>query len=187
MPKRKSQGAAVLAALQTETRSKAEAEFALHCRAEMLEPEEEFRFHPERKWRFDFAFPVERLAVEIEGITYEGGRHQRPEGFEEDCRKYAAAIMLGWRVLRVTPKMVTSGEAIGLVLAILSGETTTREVVPGITTARVRNVANSDDSQKAGDAEKGASQNRSRKKDRRQAGITQKEIDAAIRRLNRRR
>jgi len=187
-------GAAVLAALQSRVRSKAEAEFALHCRAEELYPEEEFEFHSDRKWRFDFAFHVERLAVEVEGLTRETGRHQRPEGFEEDCRKYAAAMLLGWRVLRVTPKMVRSGEAIGLVLALLNGETVAREVVPGITTARVRD-GYSDDSQKAGDAERGASKKgRARRKKeghekegREEAILTKAELRAAFRRLSRRR
>ena len=29
------------------------------------EPESELRFHPERKWRFDFAFPDHMVAVEL--------------------------------------------------------------------------------------------------------------------------
>ena len=44
-------------------------------------PQREYRFHPERKWRFDFAWPERRFAVEIEGITPGQGRHQTIKGF----------------------------------------------------------------------------------------------------------
>lgn len=72
------------------------------------ELEAEFRFHPARKWRFDFAHHPSKIAVEIEGGQFCQGRHQRPLGFEQDCFKYNAAILLGWRVFRLTGKMITS-------------------------------------------------------------------------------
>lgn len=77
-------------------------------------PQAEFRFDEHRKWRFDLAWPIATppLAVEIEGLTHEGGRHQRIEGFNADCRKYLAAIVAGWTVVRVTPDMIHKGEAI---------------------------------------------------------------------------
>ena len=56
----------------------------------------EHRFHPERRWRFDMAFPAVKLAIEIEGR----GRHQTVAGYAKDCEKYNAALILGWRVLR---------------------------------------------------------------------------------------
>lgn len=52
-------------------------------------------FHAERKWRFDFAFPSQKLAVEIDGR----GRHQRVAGVRADCEKGNEAALLGWRVL----------------------------------------------------------------------------------------
>ncbi len=70
------------------------------------EPDQEYRFHPFRRWRFDFAWPEDKLAVEIEGGTWVNGRHNRPKGFEADCEKYNAATLLGWRVLRFTGDMV---------------------------------------------------------------------------------
>lgn len=57
----------------------------------------EHRFHSERKWRFDFAWPDQKVALEIEGW----GRHQTFDGYRKDCEKYNAATLLGWRVLRV--------------------------------------------------------------------------------------
>ena len=59
-------------------------------------PEREYKFHDSRRWRFDFAWPEIKLAVEIEGQ----GRHQTFVGFRRDCDKYDVAVALGWRVLR---------------------------------------------------------------------------------------
>jgi very-short-patch-repair endonuclease len=74
----------------------------------------EHRFHPVRKWRFDFAHLGHKLAVEIEGFAPGGkaGRHQRIGGFTADAEKYAEAAILGWRLIRVTTRQVRSGEAL---------------------------------------------------------------------------
>ena len=79
----------------------------------------EYRFYPGRQWRFDFAFTADRVAVEIEGGTWTGGRHTRGSGFKSDCEKYNQAALLGWRVLRFTSSMITSGEAINTIKAAL--------------------------------------------------------------------
>jgi very-short-patch-repair endonuclease len=71
----------------------------------------EYQFHPERKWRADWAFADIDLLVEIEGGIWTEGRHTRGAGFTADLEKYKAAIVLGWFVLRVTPQQVESGEA----------------------------------------------------------------------------
>ncbi len=83
---------------------KAEIILAALCREEGLpSPQFEFRFHDERKWRFDLAWPRERVAVEIEGGAFSRGRHTRGAGFVADLEKYNTAVLLGWRVLRFTP------------------------------------------------------------------------------------
>lgn len=79
----------------------------------------EYRFHPTRRWRFDRAWPQQRVAVEIEGGVFVQGRHTRGPAFEADCEKYAAALVLGWRVLRVTPRQVKDGRAIGWLAELL--------------------------------------------------------------------
>ena len=55
----------------------------------------EYRFHPDRLWRFDFAFPSVKLAVEVDGQ-----RHRTFAGIRSDCEKLNEAARLGWRVLR---------------------------------------------------------------------------------------
>ncbi|HEY7313861.1 MAG TPA: hypothetical protein VH643_31215 [Gemmataceae bacterium] len=51
-------------------------------------PNREHRFAPPRRWRFDLAWPSLRLALEIEGGTWTGGRHVRGKGYENDREKY---------------------------------------------------------------------------------------------------
>lgn len=56
----------------------------------------EYAFHESRRWRFDFAWPDHMVALELEGL----GRHQKVEGYREDCVKYSEAAIAGWCVLR---------------------------------------------------------------------------------------
>lgn len=63
-------------------------------------PAPQYQFDPARKWRFDFAWPMQKIAVELEGLTRQGGRHQRRDGYARDCEKYRAAALAGWLVLR---------------------------------------------------------------------------------------
>lgn len=65
-----------------------------------------------RRWRFDFAWPGERVAAEVEGGTWTRGRHVRGLGYEGDCTKYNAAQNLGWIVLRFTGGMLERKEAV---------------------------------------------------------------------------
>lgn len=68
-----------------------------------------------KDWRFDFAWPAQMLAVEVEGGIWVEGRHTRGKGFTEDCIKYNEAALMGWRVLRVVGEWVRSGEALALI------------------------------------------------------------------------
>ena len=71
-----------------------------------LDPVQEYQFHPVRKWRFDFAFPEHKVAVEIEGGTFGKSRHTTGTGYEKDCEKYNAAVLNGWKVFRFTGRMI---------------------------------------------------------------------------------
>lgn len=101
--------------------SKLEATLALHIRADRLPtPLREYRFHPRRRWRFDFAWPELMLAVEVDGGEWLRGRHYRPDGMARDREKTIAADRLGWTVLHFAGSQVRSGEAIALLKAWLA-------------------------------------------------------------------
>lgn len=102
------------------TQSKYEAEFDLQLRAvKISDYVPELRFHPPRKFRFDFAFPHIMFAVEIEGVTWDIGRHQRKAGYEKDLEKYTIAMLDGWTVYRCSGQAVTDGTAITNTLQML--------------------------------------------------------------------
>lgn len=106
-------------------RSPLEGMFLLAVRAHRVpQPVEEYRFATEqvggsgrglrsrlaaaglRDWRFDFAWPSVKVAVECEGGIWNRGRHTRARGYTGDCQKYNAAAALGWTVIRVTSPML---------------------------------------------------------------------------------
>jgi len=74
------------------------------------EPMEEHRFAPPRRWRFDYAWPDKKVALEVEGAVWTQGRHTRGSGFLKDMEKYNCAVLLGWRVIRCTPQTLRSVE-----------------------------------------------------------------------------
>lgn len=71
----------------------------------------EYRFDTDgRGWRFDFAFPEKKIAIEIEGGVWSGGRHTRGYGYKADIEKYNAAAMQGWKLNRFTADDLRSGK-----------------------------------------------------------------------------
>ena len=66
----------------------------------------EYRFHPVRKWRFDYAIPALKIAVECDGGVWGYGRHNRPKGYIKDMEKFNAAAESGWVVLKFTPQQL---------------------------------------------------------------------------------
>lgn len=96
-------------------RSQWESLLELHMRERGLRPAVEYVFAPPRKWRLDFAFPSERVAVEVEGGIWTRGRHSRGYGVVGDIEKYNALALAGFLLIRCTPAMVQSLEAVRLV------------------------------------------------------------------------
>ncbi|AIL33107.1 DUF559 domain-containing protein [Basilea psittacipulmonis] len=90
--------------------------FEQQLKASDLSFEREFKFHPTRKWKFDFAMPEKKIAVEIEGGVWTNGRHTRAKGFIADCEKYNTATLMGWQVYRFTGQEVRSLSALNWVL-----------------------------------------------------------------------
>ena len=82
--------------------------------------EKEFRFHPTRRWRADFAHLPSRTLIEIEGGIYINGRHNRGAGFAADLEKYLEASLAGWRVVRLGPNELTV-DHIGRLASLVRG------------------------------------------------------------------
>lgn len=70
----------------------------------------EFSFHPERRWRFDYAWTEIKVALEIHGGVFTNGRHTRGKGFTEDKVKMNSAQLLDWIVIEATAAQVKSGD-----------------------------------------------------------------------------
>ena len=81
------------------------------------DPATELLFHPKHKWRFDYAWEEQKLALEVHGGIHSGGRHTRGRGFVEDRAKMNEATLLGWTVLEVTPEHIKSGQLRAWLLA----------------------------------------------------------------------
>jgi len=89
------------------------------------EPVTEYAFAPGRKFRFDICWPSLRVAAEVDGGTWTGGRHVSGAGYERDCIKLNMAAELGWTVYRYTSGLVLSDEAIMQLERVLIREATT--------------------------------------------------------------
>lgn len=91
-------------------------ELAIKIRlAGLPEPLREFKFHPTRRWRFDFCWPspiADDVAVEVHGAVWSGGRHTRGWGFVHDREKMNEALCMGYRVLEVVPEQIKDGSAV---------------------------------------------------------------------------
>jgi len=72
-------------------------------------PQPEFVFAPPRKWALDYAFITAKVALEIEGGVWVGGRHVQGSGFSRDLEKYNTLACMGWLLVRVTPEQVEDG------------------------------------------------------------------------------
>lgn len=97
--------------------SPGESKLDFDLRMMKLSFDREFKFHPDRRWKVDFALHEHKLAVEVEGAVWAIGRHQRPAGFIADMEKYNILVLMGWRLLRFSTEDVMRGRAITMILA----------------------------------------------------------------------
>lgn len=84
-------------------------------------PERQYKWHPDRKFSADFAYPAIKLLIEIDGAIWVKGGHSSGTGITRDRIKDAEALIQGWKVLRVTSDMVKDGTAIGYLEQIFKG------------------------------------------------------------------
>ncbi len=97
--------------------------FTTICKTDLhVECVKEHRFHPKRMWRFDYAIPEHKIAIEVEGGVWTGGRHTRPQGFLGDIAKYNTATLMGWRVFRVTPEDLYRTATLNLIKQAIQGD-----------------------------------------------------------------
>lgn len=83
-------------------------------------PQREFRFHPLRKFRADFAWPDHMILLEVDGGLWQKGGtgHSHPMHIKRDMEKQNAAALLGYRTLRYMPEQL--GKAIDDLRIILA-------------------------------------------------------------------
>jgi very-short-patch-repair endonuclease len=107
--------------------SRYERQLAQHIDLEGLpHPQREYRFASHlrnerghvRMWRFDFAWPEQKVAAEVDGGRFMVRKNRQgvpvPIGqhmTESDYAKLNVAAIEGWRVLRFTPQHIRTGKA----------------------------------------------------------------------------
>ncbi|MDC5516432.1 endonuclease domain-containing protein [Acinetobacter baumannii] len=99
-------------AKQAREPSVGEVLLATHLRACKIGFEQEYKFHPKRKWRADFLITGTKILIEVEGGIWSGGRHTRGKGYIGDMEKYNSTAMMGFTVLRFSTEQVKAGLAI---------------------------------------------------------------------------
>lgn len=92
--------------------SAGEAILCRHLDALKIEYEQEFKFHPERKWRADFRIEGYPILVEVEGGVFINGGHSRGKAYTNNCEKYSHMAIDGWLLIRATTDQVKSGQCI---------------------------------------------------------------------------
>lgn len=87
--------------------------------------EREARFHPTRRWRFDWYLPDQRppVAFEYDGLMRHGENqgHTSIGAVLRDVDKINEAQAMGIRVFRVNARTIWNGEAFDLARRVLEG------------------------------------------------------------------
>jgi very-short-patch-repair endonuclease len=88
--------------------------------------ERQYRFAHElgREWRWDFAWPGLKLAVEIQGGIWKkgGGAHSHPTDILRNMAKHNDGAKLGWRLLQFSTDEVKSGEGLAYTMTVIRRE-----------------------------------------------------------------
>lgn len=109
--------AAAMSAQRERSSAPADLEGALNAellRAKLGPYERNYRFDARRRWELDFAWLVERVAIEVQGGVQSYGRvgHTRPEQYQRDTVKTRAAQLMGWIVLPCTAACIRDGSIV---------------------------------------------------------------------------
>jgi len=83
-----------------------ERSFAFTLKAIGVEMIQQYKFHPTRRWRLDFAHVASKVALEIDGGEFSNGAHNRGARMANDYEKRNSAIEMGFVVFQLTGAMV---------------------------------------------------------------------------------
>lgn len=87
----------------------AELVYAIGTEAAQTVTEEE-RFMHSRDWKFDYALPDIKVAIEYQGgLFMKKGGHSNIAGQTRDWEKFNEAQIRGWLVICVNPKTIEDG------------------------------------------------------------------------------
>ena len=91
-----------------------------HRYADQYDLRSEYKFHPVRKWRFDWVLMEPMIAVEFEGGVFLGRGHTGGVIYGQNCEKYNTAQIMGWCVIRLTASMIKEHHWIHAVRSIIA-------------------------------------------------------------------
>lgn len=103
-------------------RTAAQDALAFQLKAAKISCTPEYQWNPKTKQRADFLVfgrGFQSLLVEVDGGLYINGGHTRGAARERDYERDAEAMMLGFKVLRVSPRQVKQGKAIQWITSLL--------------------------------------------------------------------
>lgn len=80
----------------------------------------EYRIIPDRKFRWDIAWPASRVALEVQGgIWLPVSGHKSGVHLKRDYEKNNLALLAGWKVLYIEPKQVCMLETVTMVKKLM--------------------------------------------------------------------
>jgi hypothetical protein len=101
------------------------AEFEQQLSLVGIQVDREFYFARPRKWRSDWRVVGTLVLIEFEGGLFakRAAGHSSVTGILRDIEKYNEATLAGWIVIRITPKHITSGQALKWVEQAIASNT----------------------------------------------------------------
>lgn len=66
----------------------------------------EYKGIPNRRFRFDYAHPESKVAIELNGGTWAKMGHSSGTGIKRDYEKLNLATAIGWRVFQLSSDMI---------------------------------------------------------------------------------
>lgn len=79
----------------------------------------EFKFHPKRRYRIDFAHIESRTGIEVNGSTWRKGGHSSGSGIQRDYEKQRLAALQGWLIVPLSASDVRDERVLREVKAII--------------------------------------------------------------------